>query len=78
MVVIGGNINRPVQAARERERSQGLARKAGAVYAHARRAGGINSTLDGVTRIILSKGKGTRSFSCLRRGWVWAKPRIKA
>ena len=30
----------------ERERCQGLAREAGAIYAHARRAGGINSTLD--------------------------------
>ena len=36
-----------------RERRQGLARTAGAVYAHARRAGGINSTLDKATRATL-------------------------
>ena len=36
-----------------RARSQELARVAGAVYAHARRAGGINSTLDRATRVTL-------------------------
>lgn len=36
-----------------RERRQGPARAAGAVYAHAHRAGGINSTLDEATRATL-------------------------
>ena len=36
-----------------RERCQGPARAAGAVYAHAHRAGGINSTLDEATRATL-------------------------
>ena len=36
-----------------RERRQGLVCAAGAVYAHARRAGGVNSTLDEATRVTL-------------------------
>ncbi len=50
-------VSCPFLPFKEREWSQGFACEAGAVYAHARRAGGINSTLDVMTRItLLSRG----------------------
>ena len=57
-------VNYRIAQTGERERSQGLAREAGVVYAHARRAGGINNTLDEVTRINLLQWKG-KSFPFL-------------